>query len=133
MHVNVQKEKRTMTLEIDLTNLSATPSSVKAGDPINIVASVTSTLDHFQDEAAYRLFVFVCSCEGKHAPKTPIIQTGHLGDASWPTQSYDFNFTVYAGPALDLYEITAVLLEGGAHDTDSIPVFKETGPIVVTP
>jgi|SRR6266571_7299980 hypothetical protein len=122
-----------MAGEIDLTAVSATPPSVKAGNPISIVVSVTSDQDTFQDEVAYRLFCFACSCAGNQVSGTPISQTGHLGDASWPTQSFDMNLTVNAGPAPDVYTITAVLIEGGSHDTDSVPVVKQSGPIVVTP
>lgn len=121
--------------DVKLVAVAVGPSTpVTSPGDITVAVSVQANHNAFQDETAYRLYIFLCCCHGSHESTPPIFKHGHLGDSSWPTEDYTFHcsFTVNAAdPCPDVCTVKVVLLEGGVHDTDSVPSFKESGPILV--
>ena len=113
----------------DLTiNSVSAPLAVLAGSSFTINVDVTASADSFEDGSGYRLVVFVI---GNNLHQL-LPLTGHLQEAPWSTASTVIPFTVTAGSALDLYSITAGVIEGPSGlDPDSVPTFSSFGPIIV--
>lgn len=113
----------------DLTiNSVSAPLAVLAGSSFTINVNVTASPDSFEDGSAYRLAVFV---NGANLHQL-IPLKGHLQEAPWNTASTIIPFTVTAGPAFDLYSVTAGVIEGPSGlDPDSVPTFGSAGPIFV--
>ncbi len=113
--------------DLTINSLSA-PLAVLAGNTFTINVNVTATSDSFEDGSGYRLAVFV-SGNNLH---TLIPITGHLQEPPWASASTVIPVSVTAGPAFDLYTITAGVIEGPSGlDPDSVPTFSSFGPIFV--
>jgi hypothetical protein len=117
----------------DLTiNSVSVPSAVVNGQTFSLDVSVTASADSVEDGSAYRLFIFVNSLLKGGLLVPPIVKIGHLQDSPWITANNLFQFPVTAGSTPDIYNITAVLLEGpSGTDPDSVPSFSFAGPMVV--
>ena len=113
----------------DLTiNSVSAPLVVAGGTSFTINVNVTALSDSFEDGSGYRLCVLV---EGNNLHKL-IPLTGHLQEAPWSSASAVIPFTLTAGPGLDLYSITAGVIEGPSGlDPDSVPTFGTFGPMIV--
>jgi hypothetical protein len=113
----------------DLTiNSVSAPLAVLGGSAFTINVNVTAAPDSFEDGSAYRLVVTV---NGSAFNKSLPLK-GHLQEAPWSTASTVIPFTVTAGAGLDLYSITAGVIEGPSGlDPDSVPTFGSFGPIIV--
>ena len=117
----------------DLTiNSVSVPAIVASGTAFSLDVNVTALADSMEDGSAYRLFVFVNSLlAGGLLVLPPITLQGHLGEAPWTTANHLFQIPVTAGAGPDVYNITAVLLEGHGIDPDGAPSLGFAGPVVV--
>ncbi|HEX6479410.1 MAG TPA: hypothetical protein VF043_11240 [Ktedonobacteraceae bacterium] len=117
----------------DLTiNSVSVPTAVVSGSTFSLDVSVTASADSVEDGSAYRLFIFVNSLLSGGLLVPPIVLRGHLGDTPWITANNIFSNPVTAGPSPDIYNVSAVLLEGhSGTDPDSVPSFGFAGPMVV--
>jgi hypothetical protein len=115
-----------------IINSVSVPSIILSGSSFSIDVSVSASPDDFEDGSAYRLFVFVTTTNGLLMP--PIQLKGHLQDAPWTTQDYVFSLPVSAGSSVDIYNVTAILIEGPSGiDPDGTPSVSTAGPILVIP
>jgi hypothetical protein len=113
--------------DLNINSVSA-PLAVLGGSSFTINVNVTASPDSFEDGSGYRLVVTV---NGSAFHKSLPLK-GHLQEAPWSTASTVIPFTVTAGAGLDLYSITAGVIEGpGGLDPDSVPTFGSFGPIIV--
>lgn len=117
----------------DLTiNSVSAPLAVVSGQNFSLDLNVTASADSVEDGSAYRIFVFVTSLATGGLLTPPIVIKGHLAEAPWLTANNDFPIQLTAGASPDIYNVTAVLLEGPkGTDPDSVPSFSFAGPIVI--
>src|SRR5438128_12556792 len=130
MHGDVRKENHTMA-DLNINSVSV-PLAVVNGQTFSLDVSVTASADSVEDGSAYRLFIFVNSLLTGGLLVPPIVTKGHLQESPWITANNLFQFPVTAGSSPDVYNITAVLLEGpSGTDPDSVPSFSFAGPMAV--
>jgi hypothetical protein len=126
MRMSARKENPTMA-DLTINSVSA-PLAVLAGSSFTINVDVTASADSFEDGSGYRLCVFV---NGANLHQL-LPLSGHIQEAPWSTASTVIPFSLTAGPAFDLYSITAGVIEGPSGlDPDSVPTFGSFGPIIV--
>jgi hypothetical protein len=110
-------------------NSVSVPLAVVNGQTFSLDVSVTASADSVEDG---RLFIFVNSLLTGGLLVPPIVTKGHLQESPWITANNLFQFPVTAGSSPDVYNITAVLLEGpSGTDPDSVPSFSFAGPMAV--
>jgi hypothetical protein len=115
-----------------MINSVSVPPAVVNSSTFSLDVSVTASADSVEDGSAYRLFVFVTSLLTGNLLASPTVIKGHLQDSPWISANNLFQIPVAAGASPDIYNITAVLIEGpSGTDPDGVPSFSSAGPMVV--
>jgi hypothetical protein len=133
--MNTLKEDRTMA-ELAIVSVNA-PTNVRTATAFTVTVSVIAEQEAFDQGAAYTLQLYVFGA--KAAPGgvagflggAPSVQSGSLQTAPWDTINDTIPFPLTAGPAPDLYTVTAVLFLGPGKVFQSL--LSAPNPIVVKP